>query len=147
MESLKPVQHSDHLSAGGRALATHSSGDLVLFGGEDGQVCVYSTSQAKLVENFAVRASVTDALWAGRTAVVSTIAGTVEGYEEGKKVFTFGPLRAEVTAIALHPCGDILAAVGVDKTYSFFDLTTYSPVLQIATNAGAYPIPSLAFHI
>ena len=136
IEELKPTETSEQLAGGSKAIAAHASGDLVLFGGDDGQVCVYSTSQGKLVENFAVRGPVTDALWAGNVAVVATSAGTVEGYESGAKAFAFSAHSGGITAIALHPCGEILASVGTDKTFTFYDLASPSQALRIATNTG-----------
>lgn len=136
IENFKPAKSSKPTTTRPRAVATHGSGDLVLFGGEDGQVCVYSTSQDKVVENFAVRAAVTDTLWAGDTAVVATTTGTVEGYEAGARTFSFTAHTGEVTGLALHPCGDLLASVGADKCYTFYDLTSSSQVLRLPTSSG-----------
>ena len=40
-----------------------------------------------------------------------------------------------MTALALHPSGDILASVGVDKNYTFYDLASSVQVLQISTDS------------
>ena len=109
---------------------------MLLFGGEDGQVCVYSSAQDKVVQNFAVRAAVTDAIWAGDIAVVATTIGTVEGYQAGARTFSFSAHEGEVTGLALHPSGEILASVGADKCYAFYDLSTSSQVLRLSTSSG-----------
>lgn len=141
IETFKPAQISKPTSAGARSVVVDNSGDLALFGGEDGQVCIYSTSDGKVTENFAVRASVTSALWAGNVAVVATAAGTVEGYQGGTKAFSFSSHSGEVTALALHPCGDILASVGIDKCYIFYDLANSTQILRLSTATGKNETP------
>ena len=112
------------------------SGDLALFGGVDGDVTVYSISKAKVMHHAQAGAAVTDVLWVGKTAVVSTAAGEVKGFNGKKEAFSFTGHAGESTALALHPCEEILASVGVDKSYIFYDLSSSSQVLQISTNTG-----------
>lgn len=138
LQEFKPIQSSQDPLAGAQAFATHSAGDLVLYGGEDGQVSIYSTSQGQIVERFAVRAAVTDAVWADNVTVVATAAGSVEGYEAGAKVFSFNAHSGEARAVTLHPCGDLLASVGSDKTFVFYDLMSASQVLQVSANTGEF---------
>ena len=47
-----------------------------------------------------------------------------------------GSHAGEVTAITLHPCGDILSSVGVDKSWVTYDLNTGKPVCQVYTESG-----------
>ena len=81
-------------------------------------------------------ASVTNTLWAGNKAIVSTSAGLVKVFENGLETSSFSGHAGEVTALALHPSGEILASVGVDKSYIFYDLTSSVQALQISTDSG-----------
>ena len=141
VEAFKSSQTLDALSSRAKAMAVDSGGEKILLGGEDGQVSIWSTSEGKVVESFAVRASVADVLWAGDVAVVATTAGTVEGYEAGTKTFSFSSHTGQVTAIALHPCGDLLASVGKDKNIFFYDLASGAQALQIPTDSRKYTLP------
>ena len=87
--------------------------------------------------------SVTDALWAGSKAILGTSAGTVKAFENGVEVFGFCGHAGGITALALHPSGEILASVGVDKSYCFYDLTSSAQVLQVATDSGKRLISSV----
>lgn len=41
-----------------------------------------------------------------------------------------------MTAISVHPTGDIVASVGIDKSYVLYDLSANSVITQIFTDAG-----------
>ena len=145
IESFKPGKNSKPQHAGAQTIALDASGDLALFGGADGDVCVYSISKAKVMHHVKAGAAVTDAVWAGKTAIVSTSAGLVKGFNGKKEAFSFSGHAGEVTALALHPCEEILASVGVDKSYIFYDLASTSQVLQISTNTGTCFLNSFLF--
>ena len=113
-----------------------ASGDLALLGGKDGSAGVFSISQSLLVQEFSAGSSVTETLWAGSKAVVGTSAGTVKVFENGTESASFSGHAGEVTGLALHAGGEILASVGVDKSYIFYDLTTSTQVLQVYTDSG-----------
>lgn len=134
--NFTPTQKSKPLYTGARAISVDGSGDLALIGGSDGIAGVFSISQNKLVQELPVGSPVTDTLWAGSKAIVGTSSGTVKAYENGVEVSSFSGHAGAVTALALHPSGDILASVGVDKTYIFYDLTSSVQALQIATDSG-----------
>ena len=120
---------------GARAVSVDANGDLALLGGSDGTTGVFSLSQNKLVQELPVGSSVTDALWAGSKAIVSTSSGVVKIFENGVELSSFSGHAGAVTALALHPSGDILASVGVDKSYIFYDLTSSIQILQISTDS------------
>lgn len=107
---------------------------MALFGGSDGSAGVFAISQNKLVQELAVGSPVTDAIWAGNKTIVGTSTGTVKVFENGVEISSFSGHAGKVTALALHPSGDILASVGVDKSYTFYDLTSYTQALQITTD-------------
>ena len=117
-------------------VSVHANGDLALLGGSDGVAGVFSISQNKLDQELPVGSPVTDTLWAGSKAIVGTSSGTVKVFENDVEVSSFSGHAGAVTALALHPSGDILASVGVDKSYIFYDLTSFVQVLQMYTDSG-----------
>ncbi len=136
IQSFAPLSKSKPLFTGARTVSIDNSGDLAVLGGTDGNAGVFSLSQSQLVQEFSVGSSVTDALWAGRKAILATSTGEVKIFENGAEIASFSGHAGEVTALALHPSGEILASVGVDKSYIFYDLTSSVQSLQIATNSG-----------
>lgn len=143
IQNFKASKSSKAQHSGSTAIAVDTTGDLALFGGADGDVTVYSISKAKAVHHLKAGAAVTDVLWAGKTAVVSTTSGEVKGYVGKKEAFSFSGHAGSATALALHPCEEILASVGVDKTYIIYDLTSLSQVLQISTNTSKSALQNL----
>ena len=117
-------------------MSVHANGDLALLGGSDGTAGIFSISQNKLDQELPIGKPVTDTLWAGSKAIVGTSSGTVKVFENGVEVSSFSGHAGVVTALALHPSGDILASVSVDKSYIFYDLTSSVQILQIYTDSG-----------
>jgi pre-mRNA-processing factor 19 len=139
IEKFGVASSSEALYSGASSLAVEGSGDLVIVGGTDGVAGVYSISEKKVQQSFKTGATVTDAVWYGEQPVVATSAGTVRVF--GNSEATFTSHAGSANAIALHPCGDILASVGVDKSFVFYDLVKGKPVTQIYTDSGTL-IPS-----
>lgn len=137
LNSFAPVEKSNPLYAGTRSFALNMRGEFALLGGEDGRLGVYSISDKAIVQEMdAGPGAVADALWIGDRAVASTSAGHVKIWENGAEVASFYGHAGEATALAVHPSGDILASVGIDKSYIFYDLTTNSIATQVLTDAG-----------
>ena len=136
IQSFAPLHKSKSLYTGARTVSLDASGDLALLGGSDGSAGVFSISQNKLVQEFSAGSSVTDTLWAASKAIVGTSAGTVKVFENGTEVSSFSGHAGEVTGLALHASGEILASVGVDKSYILYDLSASTQVLQIYTDSG-----------
>lgn len=113
-----------------------STGDLALVGGVDGVAGVYSISQQRVVQSLKAGGPVTDAVWAGSKAVVASATGTVKVFENGAEIANFTSHSGEVNAVAVHPTGDIIGSVGVDKSYVLYDLTTSSAITQIFGNSS-----------
>ena len=105
--------------------------------GSDGTVGIYSISGNKVQKSFNAGSAVTDALWYGSQPVVSTSSGAVKVL--GDDEITFTSHAGSANGLALHPSGDILASVGVDKSFVFYDLVEGSPVTQVYTDSGTYP--------
>lgn len=137
LNSFTPIEKSKVLYDGARSFAMNTRGDSALLGGKDGRVGVYSMFDKAIVQEMNVgHGSITDALWIGDRVAASTSTGHVRIWENGTELADFSGHAGEVTALALHPSGDILASVGVDKSYIFYDLTTRSIAVQILTNSG-----------
>lgn len=120
----------------------NSTGELALVGGADGVVGVYSLAQENVLQTLKADGPVTDATWAGDKAVVASSTGSVKVFDNGNEVASFASHAGEVTAIAVHPTGDIIASIGVDKSYVLYDLSSNSVITQIFSDAGkSYPNP------
>ena len=136
LQSFTPVSGTKSAFPGSQNVALDASGDLVLFGGRDGKAGIFSIRQDKLVQEFQINSPITDVLWVGGKTALATSAAAVKIFENGVEAFTFSGHAGEVTALALHPSGEILASVGVDKTYIFYDLTSLAQALQVITDSG-----------
>ena len=133
----RAVDTSEPLYPGGSTLAVQD--DLALVGGSDGVAGIYSISTQKVVH--AVKGgggAITDGLWAGSRVVVSTGSGRVKVFESQQEVASFSVHAGEVSGLALHPSGEILASVGVDKSYVLYDLTTDQVLTQVYCDSGWY---------
>lgn len=144
LSSFVPVDKSNALYAGARSFALNTRGDFALLGGKDGKLGISSVSEKTISQEMeAGPGSVTDALWIGDRAAAATTAGNVKIWENGTEVATFSGHAGEVTALAIHPSSDILASVGLDKSYIFYDLTINRVATQVLTDAGkAKEIPT-----
>ncbi len=141
IQSFAQIKKSEALYPVTQSFALDTDGDLALLGGANGRAGVYSISQNKVVHELEVgTGAVTDALWAGDRAIFATSAGAVKIFEKGSETSSFSGHAGPVTALALHPSGDLLASVGIDKSYIFYDLTSSTQALQIATNSGKHPV-------
>ncbi|KAL9608334.1 MAG: hypothetical protein Q9167_006823 [Letrouitia subvulpina] len=144
LETFGPTEKSNPLFVGPRKFSLDVNGDLALLGGNDGLAGVYSVSQRTLLQKLKVGGhAVTDALWAGNRAVLATSGGSVSMFEDGVEVATLTAHAGEVTALAVHPSEEILASVGEDKTFVFYDLTSSTPVKQVQTSSV---LTAAAFH-
>ena len=82
---------------------------------------------------------ITDVAWFGPRPIIATATGAVRIWDEKRSnSVKIGSHAGEVTAIAMHPCGDLLASVGVDKSWVTYDLNTGKAVCQVYTESGAW---------
>ena len=135
ISSYQPSTASDPLCPTTKTLSLNSSGDLALVGGVEGVVNVYSLSQGRVVETLKAGGPVTSAVWAGDKAVVASSTGSVKAFQKGADLASFNSHAGEVTALAVHATGDIVASVGVDKSYVLYDLSTNSVIAQVFSDA------------
>lgn len=125
-------------------MSINPSGDLALIGGADGAASVYSLSEKRVVQTLDVGGGrVTDAVWTGDKAIVASSTGVVKVFENGAETASFQSHAGEATALAVHATGDIVASVGVDKSYVLYDLTTSSPITQIFSDSSKKPLAEL----
>ncbi len=95
---------------------------------------VYSIADKKVQETLKAGAAITDGIWYGNHPVISTASGVVKVF--GDKEITFKSHAGSVNALAIHPCGEILASVGVDKSFVFYDLPGGKAATQVYTDSG-----------
>ncbi|KAI9768209.1 MAG: hypothetical protein M1840_005039 [Geoglossum simile] len=145
IQSFMPKGSSEALYRGTKSIAVDASGDLAIIGGTDGIAGLYSVSQKKLVQTLnGGSGAITDATWWGNCAVFSTASGVVKIFNlGGAEVASFSSHAGAITALALHPSGELLASVGVDKSYLLYDLSSLKPVCQIFTDSG---LTTAGFH-
>ncbi|CRK36374.1 hypothetical protein BN1708_016522, partial [Verticillium longisporum] len=91
----------------------------------------------------AVGQPITDTVWTGSKLIFSTTQGTVKVFESGSEIASLAENAGAVTALALHPLGDLLAFVGQDKSIVFYDLSTMS---RVSRTYGDAALTCCAFH-
>ncbi len=123
----------------GIVYSLHKSGDLALVGGSNGVVDVYSASQNQVQQSLKADSGVvTNALWIEDRAAVSTSKGKVLIFSplSGDEPGLFDAHSGSVTAITVHPSGDLLASVGADRKYVLYDLQTMKVLTEVATDSS-----------
>ncbi|KAH8806411.1 WD40-repeat-containing domain protein [Hyaloscypha sp. PMI_1271] len=141
IEKFGVATTSKALYPGAKSLAVDEAGQLVVFGGNDGVAGIFSIPENKVVESFKAGAAVTDSVWFGNQPVVSTASGAVKVF--GDSEISFASHAGSANGLALHPSGDILASVGVDKSFVFYDLPGGKAVTQVYSDSE---LTTAAFH-
>jgi pre-mRNA-processing factor 19 len=137
IESYSTISTSEPLAAGAQSVAVNSEGELAIVGGSAGNVSIYSLADGKTLQVLEVGAgAITDSFWAGDQAVVSTTKGAVKVFANGKELAGFTSHAGAANAVALHPSSEILASVGIDKSFVFYDLPGSKVVTQVYTDSG-----------
>ncbi|KAH8811945.1 WD40-repeat-containing domain protein [Xylogone sp. PMI_703] len=135
------VSASEALYPGAKSLAIDADGQLLIVGGSTGSAGIYSIADKTVQKEFKIEGAVTGAIWAGNTPIVSTSSGAVKVL--GDKEHSFAAHAGPANSLALHPCGEILASVGVDKSFVFYDLPASKQVTQVYTDSE---LTTAAFH-
>jgi pre-mRNA-processing factor 19 len=136
IEKFGVASASEPLFPGSVSLAVDDAGKLAISGGSDGTAGIYSISGNKIQKSFKAGSAVTDALWYGSHPVVATSSGAVKVF--GKEETTFTSHAGSANGLALHPSGEILASVGIDKSFVFYDLPGGAAVTQVYTDSGMH---------
>lgn len=110
--------------------------DYAAIGGLDGKVDIYSIQANKVERSLDVAEPVTATVWTGSKVVVATAKGSVKVFDNGNETASFQAHAGAVTGLAMHPGGRVLASVGVDKSFIFYDLDTLERVSRGYTDAG-----------
>lgn len=110
-------------------------GEYAAVGGLAGSVAIYSIAADKAERSLQVNEPVTDSIWTGSKVVVATAKGSVKVYDSGSEVASFSDHAGPVTAMALHPGNEILASVGSDKAFIFYDLVNLQRATRVYTSS------------
>ena len=103
---------------------------------------LYSLEQKQILHTLKWgEGNITAALFWEQKPVLAMSTGTIKIFEKGDVMGEMLVHAGAATDISLHPCGDILASVGEDKSIVFYDLTTMKQVTRIFTPSGPYPSP------
>ena len=106
--------------------------------GLKGNVGIYSIEADKVERSLDLEEPITDTIWTGARVLFSTYNAHVKIYENGAEIKTFTEHAGAVTGLALHPGGDILASVGADKSFVFYDLNALKRVLRVYTDSCTF---------
>ena len=137
IQGFEPESLDADAAKGAKTLAVDVSGDLILFGGQDGSAQAYSVEQEKPLHVFAGDGgAVTDVVWSGARAVIASATGAVRVYADGDEIEKFEQHAGAAVAVAMHPGGDILGSVGEDKSIIFYDITGSKVATQIFTDSS-----------
>lgn len=128
---------ADTQFTGAKTLAVDASGDLFLSGDSDGDIGVYDLQAGAFTTRSNIGAgAVTSGAWANDKPVIATSSGAVVVTQGGSAEMKFTQHAGAATAVAMHPCGDILASVGVDRSYVLYDLHSSRVLTQTYTDSG-----------
>ena len=123
---------ADTQFTGAKTLAVDDTGDFFLCGDSDGDIGVYDLKQSAFTTRSNVGAgAITSGAWANDKPVIATSSGAVVVTQGGTVQAKFRQHAGAATDVAVHPCGDIVASVGIDKSYVLYDLQHSSVLTQI----------------
>ena len=135
------ISTSELLYPGSSSIAIDESGERAIIGGSDGIAGIYSLPDNKILMVLKVGGgAITDTVWYGDKPVISTSSGVVKVFDGGQEAVAFTSHAGVANALAIHPSGEILASVGADKSFVFYDLVAAKPVTQVYTDCGSYLI-------
>ena len=99
-------------------------------------MAIYSVEADKLERSFKIDEPVTGSTWAGAKVIFTTAKGTVKIFDSGTEVASFLDHAGPVTGLSVHPSNEILATVGSDKSFIFYDLVNLQRATRVYTNSG-----------
>ncbi len=148
LHSFDVTQTTDAIFKGGKSVSPDSDGELVIVGGAAGSAGVYSVSKGERLHSLDIgKGSVVDAAWWQDRAIVATSTGAIKVFEDNNEVAELGSHSGGVSGLSLHPCGDILASVGKDKSYLLFDLPNKKLITQVFTESGGFCLAKRCFSL
>jgi pre-mRNA-processing factor 19 len=139
IENYKVKNTADTQFTGAKTLAVDETGDFFLCGDSDGDIGVYDLSQNAFTTRSNIGAgAITSGAWANDRPIVATSSGAVVVTEGGSAKMKFQQHAGAATAVTVHPCGDLVASVGIDKSYVLYDLQSEKVLTQIYTDSGKF---------
>ena len=137
VQSFQAAEAAKGVAPGGSFLAVDDTADLVLLGTSGSEAVVYSLSQGSAVNPLQCGSgTVTAGTWWGTRAVVALSNGSIKIFDGAQETATLSKHAGAAVAVQIHPCGDILASIGTDKSFVLYDLTTLAPLTQHFTGSG-----------
>lgn len=115
-----------------------------MLGGTDGVAGVYSVRDGNITSTMKSEgAAISNGIWAGDKIVISTTSGAVKIFEGQNEISNFQAHSGSVTALTLHPSGDIFASASDDKSYVIYDIESSKVLTQVFTDSGRSSIITL----
>lgn len=132
VESYTVVKTSELLYSGASALAVEpSAGQEVIVG-----TSIYSLERDEKISELSINGKVTDSVWCGGLAVISSTSGEIKAFNKGQEVHSLTTHAGEANGLAVHPSGEFLVSVGVDKSFVFYDMSTGQSLNQVFADSG-----------
>jgi len=141
---LQQVAYTDLTVSQASSLDTES--DYAAIGGLDGKLDIYSIQANTVERSLDVGEPVTATAWTGSKVILATSKGSVKVFDSGSETASFQVHAGAVTGLSVHPGGRLLASVGVDKSFVFYDLETLQHVSRGYTDACMFPLPKPVFY-
>lgn len=132
--NLEQIAYTDLTVSQASSLDTES--DYAAIGGLDGKLDIYSIQGNTVERTLDIGEPVTATAWTGSKVILATAKGAVKVFDNGSETASFQAHAGAATGISVHPGGRILASVGVDKSFVFYDLESLEQVSRCYTDAG-----------
>ncbi|PTB38087.1 uncharacterized protein TrAFT101_011808 [Trichoderma asperellum] len=126
-----------------QATSLDLEGSYAVAGGLSGEAAIYSIEADNVERTVPVNEPVTDTLWSGSKVFFATSQGNIKVYEAGNEIGTLSEHAGAASGLSLHPSGDLLASVGIDKSIVFYHLETMKRVSRAYADAS---LTTCAFH-
>ncbi len=134
--ALEQVSYADLAVSQASSLDIES--DFAAIGGLDGKADIYSIQANNVERTLEIGEPVTATVWTGSKVILATSKGSVKVFDSGSEVAAFRVHAGAVTGLSVHPGGRILASVGVDKSFVFYDLEALAYVSRAYADACAF---------
>ncbi|KAK3681067.1 hypothetical protein B0T22DRAFT_502547 [Podospora appendiculata] len=139
--SLQQIAQKDLSVTQASTLALHS--DFAAIGGLDGILDIYSLSNNEVERSLEIGEPVTGTVWVENKIILATAKGAVESYFNGQLTNAFREHSGPITGLSVHPGGRIVASVGTDKSFAFYDSDAGARVSRVYTDTA---LTACAFH-
>lgn len=107
-------------------------------GGLQGDIAIYSIDSDTVERSLQINEPVTKSIWDGTRVYFATSKGSVKVFENGSEIASFSDHAGPVTGLSIHPSKEILASIGSDKSFIFYDLVNLRRVRRVFTNSGKF---------